>query len=68
MEKPLRIMSDSESTITLVTQGEASHKGSKHFDVKFHATQDPRVEQNEIEVMFCPTTDQITDSLTKPLT
>ena len=67
MEKPLRIMSNSQSAIALVTRGEASHKGSKHFDVKFHATQDC-VEQNEIEVMFCPTKDQIADGLTKPLT
>ena len=37
MEKPLHIMSNSQSTITLVTRGEASHKGSKHFNVKFHA-------------------------------
>ena len=66
MEKPLRIMCNSESAIALVTRGEASHKGSKHFDMKFHATQD-HVEQNEIEVMFCPTKDQITDGLTKPL-
>ena len=33
MEKPLRIMSNLQSTIALVTRGEASHKGSKHFDV-----------------------------------
>ena len=67
MEKPLHIMSDSQSAIALVTRGEASHKGSKHFDVKFHATRD-RVEWNKIEVMFCPTKDQIADGLTKPLT
>ena len=66
MEKPLHIMSDLQSAIALVTQGEASHKGSKHFNVKFHATWDC-VERNEIEVMFCPTKDQIADGLTKPL-
>ena len=67
MEKPLCIMSNTESAIALVTRGEASHKGSKHFNVKFHTTQD-HVERNKIEVMFCPTTDQIADGLTKPLT
>ena len=67
MEKPLRTTSDSQSAIALVTRGEASHKGSKHFNVKFHTTRDC-VERNKIEVMFCPTKDQITDGLTKPLT
>ena len=36
-------------------------------DMKFHTTRD-HVERNEIEVMFCPTQDQIADGLTKPLT
>ena len=66
MEKPLRIMSDSQSAIALATRGEATHKGSKHFDVKFHATRD-RVERNEIEILFCPTKEQVADGLTKPL-
>ena len=66
MEKPLRIMSDSQSAIALATRGEATHKGSKHFNMKFHATRD-RVERNEIEVRFCPTKEQIADGLTKPL-
>ena len=38
LEKPLCIMSDLQSAIALVTWGEAAHKGSKHFNVKFHAT------------------------------
>ena len=66
MEKPLCIMSDSQSAIALATRGEASHKGSKHFDVKSHATRD-RVEQNKIEIKFCPTEEQVADGLTKPL-
>ena len=59
-------MSNSQSAIALATRGEAQHKGSKHFDVKFHATRD-HVDQNEIEILFCPTQDQLTNGMTKPL-
>ena len=38
LDKPLCIMSDSQSAIVLATRGEAQHKGSKHFNMKFHTT------------------------------
>jgi len=66
LEAPLRINCDSQSAIALANRGEAEHKGSKHFDVKWHGTRD-RVERNEIEVKYCPTSDNFADILTKPL-
>jgi hypothetical protein len=66
LQEPIQINCDSESAIALATRGEAQHKGSKHFDVKYHATRD-RVDRNEIQVKYVPTEDNIADIFTKPL-
>jgi hypothetical protein len=63
---PLKINCDSQSAIALATRGEVTHKGSKHFGVKFHATRD-RVDRNEISIPYIPSCDNLADFLTKSL-
>ena len=42
------------------------HSRTKHIHIRHHFLRD-HVESNEIELVYCPTDDQLADILTKPL-
>ena len=66
LESPVLVLTDLQSVIALATRTEVQHKGSKHFDVKYHSTKD-RVERNEIKVSYVKTQLNVADIFTKSL-
>jgi len=62
-----KLHQDNMSTILLSKNGKASSgKRTRHIDIRYFFIAD-RVENKEIEVIYCPTGDMHADLLTKPL-
>jgi len=57
---------DNQSAMMLITNGLINRR-SKHIDVKYRFVHD-LVKQKIVKLKYCPTDEQIADSLTKPLT
>ena len=66
LKNPVLVLTNSQSAIALATRTEVQHKGSKHFNVKYHSTKD-RVERNEIKVSYVKTQLNVADIFTKSL-
>ena len=60
-----KILYDNKSTIAL-TNNMMFHGRSKHISIKFHYIKE-LVKNQEIELEFCRSEDQVTDIFTKPL-
>jgi hypothetical protein len=65
MNGPTIIMEDNQSTIA-IANNPIHHQRVKHLDVKSHFLRD-HIEKGDVELVYCPTEDQIADLLTKPL-
>ncbi|CAG7826044.1 unnamed protein product [Allacma fusca] len=63
--EPTTVFVDNQSAIKLSKNPEM-HSRTKHIDVRYHFTRN-LIEQGEISVTYIPTTEQLADSLTKPL-
>ena len=66
LKEPVLVLCDSQSAIALATCTEVQHRGSKHFDIKYHSTKD-HVECNEIKVSYVRTQQNVADIFTKSL-
>ena len=64
-ERPTVIFCDNTSTIKLCHNDEF-HKRTKHIQTKFYYVRD-QIKNNEVEVKYVPTAEQLADILTKPL-
>ena len=63
--RPVRVLEDNTSCITIVTRGTLSER-TKHFRVDyFYVTSE--MEEGKIELTHCPTKQMIADTFTKPL-
>jgi hypothetical protein len=58
-------MEDNQSTIA-IANNPIHHQRVKHLDVKAHFLRD-HIEKGDVELVYCPTEDQIADLLTKAL-
>jgi hypothetical protein len=61
----ITIMCDNSSTIKL-SKNPVMHGRSKHIDVRFHFLRNLS-KKGEIELIHCPSQDQVADIMTKPL-
>src|SRR5262249_43212859 len=64
--EPTIIRSDNQGCISLA-KNSAHHARTKHIDVQHHFVRD-KVEDGEVEVIFCKTEEMVADVLTKGLT
>jgi hypothetical protein len=62
---PTRIYEDNKSCIAIAYKP-MHHGRTKHFDIKAHFLRD-RIEKEEVEIKYCPTSEMIADMLTKSL-
>jgi len=63
---PARVYQDNQSTLAMIKHGSSTSDRTKHVSIRYFWVKD-RVDQGEIEVIYCPTEDMIADILTKPL-
>ncbi|MCH80525.1 copia-type polyprotein [Trifolium medium] len=63
LKKPLQLLIDNKSAINLA-RNPVSHGRSKHIETRFHFIRE-QVVNGKIEVVHCPTQDQLVDGFTK---
>ena len=63
---PIPIYEDNKSTIHM-TKGPLNHGRSKHVDTRYHWIRE-KVKERKLKIIYCPSTDQLADTLTKPVT
>jgi hypothetical protein len=63
---PARIYQDNQSTMALIRNGSSNSERTRHVSIRYFWLKD-RVDNKEVEVIYCPTEDMIADLLTKPL-
>ena len=64
-QKPILIKEDNQGTIA-VANNPISHNRTKHIDIKFHYVREA-LEDNIVDLIYCPTEEMTADILTKPL-
>ena len=64
--EPAEILGDNQGVITL-SKDSINRLRCKHIDIKYHFIRDT-LHKKKIEIIYCPTTDMITDVMTKPMT
>ena len=65
VQGPTKINVNNVSVIKLAKHP-ITHGRSKYIDLRFHFLRD-QINKEEIELVYCKSSDQITDILTKPL-
>ena len=65
LQTPILIKEDNQGTI-VVANNLISHNRTKHIDIKFHYVREA-LEDNIIDLIYCPTEEITADMLTKPL-
>ena len=60
-------MEDNKSTIEMVNAGRPTSFRTKHISMRYFFVKD-YIENGDLEVQYCLTTDMLSDMLTKPLT
>ena len=65
LDKPITLFSDNQSAIAL-TKDHQYHTHTKHINIHFHFIHWV-VDDSKIHLVFCPTNDMITNTLTKVL-
>jgi hypothetical protein len=64
-KQPSTIFEDNLPCIKMI-YGQLKHHTTKHINTRFHFTKE-QVQLNNVEIVYCPTSDMIADILTKPL-
>ena len=64
--EPTVVREDNQSAIAIAQQPH-SHSKMKHIDIRYHFVRE-KVQDNTIELRYCPTNDMLADILTKGLT
>ena len=64
--EPAKILGDKQGAIALSKDPE-NRQRCKHIDIKYHFIRNA-LPKKRIEIIYCPTTDLITDIMTKPMT
>ena len=62
---PITLHCDNQSAIAL-TKDNAHHSRTKHIDIRYHFIR-YSVQDGKINIVYCPTNDNVADTLTKPL-
>ena len=62
---PITVFEDNQSCISLA-KNPTFHARTKHIDIRHHFVREA-VENELIELVYCPTEEMIADILTKPL-
>lgn len=63
--KAIVIKEDNQGVIALA-RNPVAHSRTKHIDIRFHFIREAQ-EQGTIDVVYCPTSEMVTDLLTKPI-
>lgn len=63
--KPTMIMGDNQSSIA-IARNPVSHARTKHIDIRHHFIREA-LQDDVIDLCFCPTSEMTADVLTKPL-
>ena len=63
---PARLHQDNQSTMKLLAKGRPASDSTRHIAMRYFFAKD-RVDNGEIEFIYCPTDDMLADTLTKPL-
>ena len=63
---PAIIFQDNKSTIQLANNGPSSSKRTKHINIRYYFVKE-KVDNGEIIIQYTPTSDMVSDVLTKPL-
>jgi hypothetical protein len=64
-DDPITLHCDNQSAIAL-TKDNAHHSRTKHIDIRYHFIR-YSVQDGKINIIYCPTNENIADTLTKPL-
>ena len=64
--EPAKILGYNQGAITL-SKDPVNRQRCKHIDIKYNFIRDA-LHEKKIEIIYCPTTDMITDIITKPMT
>jgi hypothetical protein len=64
-DEPVPIQIDNQSCIALAKNPE-HHTRTKHIDIQHHFIRE-KVENNQVQLIYCPTEEMKADILTKPL-
>ena len=59
------LMEDNQGTIA-IARNPIAHSRTKHIDIRYHYVREA-IDNESVDVEFCPTTEMIADLLTKPL-
>jgi hypothetical protein len=63
---PARVYQDNQSTMSLISNGKSHSDRTRHIAIRYFWVRD-RVNNKEIEVVYCPTEQMVADILTKPI-
>jgi hypothetical protein len=63
---PARLHQDNQSTIILISSGIPGSDRTRHINIRQFWVKD-KIDQGEIELVFCPTHQMLADGLSKPL-
>lgn len=61
----IKIKVDNQGAIS-IAKNTIDNDRTKHIDVQYHFTRE-KFEQNKVDFEYCPTSDMVADTLTKPL-
>ena len=64
-DNPIPIYVDNQGCIALAKNPQ-HHQKTKHIDIQYHFIRE-KVEEQQVELIYCPTEDMIADIFTKPL-
>ena len=64
-DNPITLHCDNQSAIAL-TKDNAHHSRTKHIDIRYHFIR-YSVQDGKINIIYCPTNENVADTLTKPL-
>jgi hypothetical protein len=64
--KPMILLQDNESTMSLISHGRARSEATRHIDIKYYYVKD-YVDRQQMEVQHRATEHMIADFFTKPL-
>lgn len=67
VEGPARLFQDNQSTMKLFEKGRPASDATRHIAMRYFFAKD-RVDQGDLQFVYCPTEDMTADALTKPLT
>jgi hypothetical protein len=65
-QRPAIVYQDNQSTMRLIERGRPASERTRHINIRYFFIKE-RVASKELQIVYCPTNDMVSDILTKPL-